>query len=87
MDNDPFHGVGAREKPSGQGYLARQECLPDAEIYDEQADRWSPAAALAEARSAFATARLPSGEVLVAGGDTCGAGYLDSAELYCEGAP
>jgi hypothetical protein len=60
-------------------------CLSSAELYDPITDSWRPTASLAEARKEFATIPLPSGEVLVVGGDSCGRGYLPGAELYCEG--
>jgi hypothetical protein len=59
-------------------------CLSSAEVYDPATDSWSPTDSLAEARKEFATIPLPSGAVLVVGGDSCGAGYLPTAEVYCE---
>jgi hypothetical protein len=61
-------------------------CLSSAELYDPATDGWTATASLAEARKDFATVLLPSGAVLVVGGDSCGSGYLPTAEVYCESA-
>lgn len=42
--------------------------LPDAELYDERRDRWTPVGAMAEARNGHSATRLDDGSVLVVGG-------------------
>jgi hypothetical protein len=46
----------------------RRPGLSSAEIYDPRADRWTPAAPMAEVRWEHTAALLPDGRVLVAGG-------------------
>jgi len=62
--------------PSGEGVLS------SALIFDPGAERWTPTAGLIEGRSHFASALLPSGRVLVAGG---GAGTHEHGST-CNGA-
>ena len=55
--------------------------LASAELYDPATNTWSAAGSLATARLYHTATRLPSGQVLVAGGFD-GSGALASAELY-----
>jgi N-acetylneuraminic acid mutarotase len=84
---------GAALLPSGHVLVAAGEqvtqasshnCLSTADLYDPVSDTWSATSSLGSARSWFATIPMPSGAVLVVGGDSCGAGYLPTAEVYCE---
>jgi hypothetical protein len=57
--------------------------LTSAELYDPAENTWSPAGSMSVARRGSATATLlPSGQVLVAGGDDAQGNPLASAELY-----
>ena len=47
-----------------------------------QTSNWGTAASMATARQSHTTTLLPSGKVLVAGGQNSGGGYVTSAELY-----
>ena len=55
--------------------------IAQAELYDPASNTWSDAANLAESRENHTATLLPSGKVLVAGGDN-GSRLLPSAELY-----
>jgi hypothetical protein len=51
--------------------------VADAEVYDPRTGRWRPTGSMATARTGASAVVLPSGAVLVSGGDEAG-----SAELY-----
>jgi hypothetical protein len=57
--------------------LSTDNGLSSAELYDPSSNSWSPTGAMAARRSGHTATLLPSGQVLVAGGDERG-----SAELY-----
>ena len=58
-----------------------------AEVYDDPgAGSWTNVASLSNPRGAQTATLLPSGKVLVAGGNTSASGYLTSVELYDPGA-
>lgn len=52
-----------------------------AEIYDQVTNSWSPTGSLAAARTGHTATLLPSGKVLVTGGDAAGI-PMNSSELY-----
>ena len=56
--------------------------LVSAELYDPATNTWSAAGSLITARYSHTATRLPSGQVLVAGGRDTGNNALASAELY-----
>jgi N-acetylneuraminic acid mutarotase len=56
--------------------------IPTAELYDSASNTWSSVGSLATARGNHAAALLPSGKVLVAGGDSDGIHIFSSAEIY-----
>ncbi|WP_437815300.1 kelch repeat-containing protein [Sorangium sp. So ce1078] len=56
--------------------------LQAVEIYDPARKTWTPAAPLGAARAGHAAVRLPSGQVLVAGGRSASEPALASAEIY-----
>jgi hypothetical protein len=56
--------------------------LVSAELYDRATNTWSVAGSLTTARYIHTATRLPSGQVLVAGGYNDSSGVLASAELY-----
>ena len=55
--------------------------LSSAELYDPTSGTWTAAGTLNAARGGHTATLLPSGKVLIAGGDN-GTSYLSSAELY-----
>ncbi len=70
--------IGGRDPSSGSTFFG---VVPDAEIYDPEEDTWRSTGELRIARQRFVTAVLPSGQILVAGGDQ-GELVYSSAELY-----
>ncbi|HZH14862.1 MAG TPA: kelch repeat-containing protein, partial [Archangium sp.] len=68
---------GSRRSNPGLG-----DFLDSAEVYDPATGTWSPAGALAMARFRHTATLLPSGKVLVTGGDGPGVEALASAEVY-----
>jgi hypothetical protein len=72
------------------GLTMPADCVPSgptdtetAELYDAEADRWSPTDSMATSRRAFGDAQLADGSVLLAGGRSgTGAPPLSTAELY-----
>ncbi len=68
--------VGGRRSDSGSNQFTST-----ALIYDPVADSWTSAGSLSTPRQKHTATLLPSGKVLVAGGES-GAGILASAEIY-----
>ena len=66
------------------GYsYATHRCVASADIFDETTRRFRPCKGRLNAERDFATAtRLPTGQVLIAGGFNTHAGTLDTAEIY-----
>jgi N-acetylneuraminic acid mutarotase len=56
--------------------------LPSAEVYDSVANTWASAGNLATARIAHTATLIPSGQVLVVGGQDSNNNSLSSAEIY-----
>jgi N-acetylneuraminic acid mutarotase len=86
-------GHAAALLPNGRvliaGGSAASTILSSAELYDPAANRWTPAAAMAQERVGHTAIVLPGGEVLVAGGyntshddGSFGAKLLNQAERY-----
>jgi hypothetical protein len=53
-----------------------------AELYDPSTASWTPAANMNDVRAAAVSARLPSGRVLMLGGENLVSPALDSGEIY-----
>jgi WD40 repeat protein len=64
------------------GRFGKYKALASAEIFDPKTERWSPTAALAEARTQFTMTLLGDGRVLVAGGARPYTSALPTAEIY-----
>ena len=67
------------------GYTGRSRkrtYLASAAIYDPKTGRWSETQPMKDKRGGFSIARLPNGQVLVAGGVAEGGLELKSAELF-----
>jgi N-acetylneuraminic acid mutarotase len=63
---------------AGSGYVP----IRDAELYDPASGTWTLTGPLGTGRFAHTATTLPSGKVLVAGGEVNSTNYLSSAELY-----
>jgi hypothetical protein len=72
--------VGDRHQQLAERHPARQ--LGDPDLLGPATNTWSAAGSLATARYYHTAARLPSGQVLVAGRYNDNTGVLGSAELY-----
>ena len=73
-------GAGGRGREPGSEPAS---VLASAELYDPASNTWSPAASMSTARERHTATLLPSGQVLVAGGENQHGGHaLASAELY-----
>jgi N-acetylneuraminic acid mutarotase len=74
--------VGGDQGRSSDGLYDRS--VASAELYDPVADRWTPAATLTDRRFSHTATLLPSGKVVVLGGNSGGIDPepLDSTELY-----
>jgi hypothetical protein len=73
--------------PTGQVLVAggldeHDTPLQSAELYDAEAQSWTPVPEMNAARASSTAALLPTGEVLVAGGTDGGQAVLSSAEIY-----
>jgi N-acetylneuraminic acid mutarotase len=58
-------------------------CLSSAELYDPANNTWAPAASMANARCNHSATLLPSGKILVAGGESAG-GVRTLGEFYVD---
>ncbi len=67
--------------PSGYSYGSAQP-VASSEIFDPSAGTWSPAASMSIPRVSQSATLLPSGKVLVAGGNDYSGTIYSSAELY-----
>jgi hypothetical protein len=56
--------------------------LASAELYDPASDLWTETTSLNTARGSHTATLLPSGKIVVAGGENTTAGRLTSAEIY-----
>jgi N-acetylneuraminic acid mutarotase len=65
----------------GTGGIEERPTIPGPELYDPVTNTWAPAASMARPRASHTATLLPSGRVLVAGGDAGGLRLAD-AELY-----
>jgi N-acetylneuraminic acid mutarotase len=64
------------------GGFVGNDIIAGAELFDPDANTWSPAASLVTARSMHSATMLSNGQVLVAGGTNVTTDALASAELY-----
>ncbi len=64
------------------GFTGEENTAAGAEIYDQAADRFAPAAPMIVRRHSHSATPLPDGRVLLAGGYSASGEYLASAELY-----
>ena len=62
------------------GFTGDEHSLASAEIFDPEANSFSPAGSMSAARAGHSATVLPDGKVLIAGGYN--GDYLDSAEIY-----
>jgi hypothetical protein len=69
---------------SGRVLVIGRGTVDSAELYDPPSNTWRPAGTMITARDSYTSTGLPSGKVLVAGGDepTGSSGAISSAEIY-----
>ncbi|MBS0452762.1 MAG: putative Ig domain-containing protein [Proteobacteria bacterium] len=66
----------------GEGQGGSKGALSSAELYDPATNTWSPTGSLGQPRKQHIAILLPSGKVLVVGGEDAEDGALASAELF-----